>query len=71
VGPSPSSARSDYTLKQGTSLVPMPPADNTPRSRVSAPVRIIGLAVLAILILAVILLALGVFNFEPQGWFKS
>ena len=49
----------------------MPPADNTPRSRVSAPVRIIGLAVLAILILAVILLALGVFNFEPQGWFKS
>jgi hypothetical protein len=34
-------------------------------------VRIVGLAVLGFLILAVILLALGVFNFEPRGWFGS
>ena len=49
----------------------LPPADNTPRSRASASVRVAGLAVLAFLIIAVILLALGVFNFEANGWFGS
>ena len=49
----------------------LPPADHTPRSRASAPVRIAGLAVLIFLIIAVILLALGVFNFEAKGWFGS
>jgi len=31
---------------------------------------LIGYAVLALLILAVILLALGVFDFEQRGWFQ-
>jgi hypothetical protein len=44
--------------------------DPTPRARTSSPVRLIGYAVLALLILAVILLALGVFDFEQRGWFQ-
>jgi len=44
--------------------------DPTPRTRAPSPIRLIGYAVLAFLILAVILLALGVFNFEQSGWFQ-
>jgi len=44
--------------------------DPTPRSGTSRPLRLIGYTVLALLILSVILLALGVFNFEQRGWFQ-
>ncbi|MCW3798603.1 hypothetical protein OMW55_12380 [Sphingomonas sp. BN140010] len=44
--------------------------DPTPRARTSSPIRLIGYAVLGFLILAIILLALGVFNFEQAGWFQ-
>jgi hypothetical protein len=47
----------------------MDPIDNTPRQTSSNTVRIIGTIVVAALVLAVILLALGVFNFEQLGWF--
>ena len=44
--------------------------DPTPRAGTSTPVRIFGTLVVAALVLAIILLALGVFNFEPSGWFN-
>lgn len=48
----------------------MPPVpDPTPRAGTSGTVRLIGTVVIAALILAIVLLALGVFNFEPTGWF--
>jgi hypothetical protein len=41
-----------------------------PESRSSAPVRIAAYVLLAALVIAIILLALGVVNFEQNGWFK-
>ena len=43
--------------------------DPTPRGRTTPAVRLVGTIVVAALILAIILLALGVVNFEPAGWF--
>jgi len=49
----------------------MPSVDHpTPRTQTSGPVRLIGYSVLAFLMLAIILLALGVFNFKQAGSFK-
>ena len=44
--------------------------DPTPRAGTSNAVRIIGTLVVALLVLTVILLALGVVNFEQSGWFN-
>ena len=43
--------------------------DPTPRAKANPAVRIVGTLVVAALVLSIILLALGVFNFEPAGWF--
>lgn len=43
--------------------------DPTPRARAYGPARVLGTIAIAVLVLAIILLALGVFNFEPSGWF--
>ncbi|HVF84241.1 MAG TPA: hypothetical protein VM913_08755 [Sphingomicrobium sp.] len=43
--------------------------DPTPRSGVSGTIRAIGYAVVALLILSIVLLALGVVNFEQIGIF--
>lgn len=49
----------------------MPPInDPTPRTAASSTVRIIGTLAIAALVLAIILLALGVFDFEQSGWFN-
>lgn len=48
-----------------------PIATNAPESKSSKPVRIIGTLVILALVIAVILLALGVFNFEQRGFFGS
>ena len=42
-----------------------PPEAKNPNS-----IRLIGVLVLAALVLAIILLALGVFDFEQRGWFN-
>ncbi len=44
--------------------------DPTPRAGTNIAIRIVGTLVLAALIIAIILLALGVFNFEQSGWFS-
>jgi len=44
--------------------------DPTPRSKASTSIRMIGYAVVALLILSIILLALGVVDFEQRGWFN-
>ena len=46
-----------------------PANDPTPRSKSSATTRLIGTVVIAFLVLAIILLALGVVNFEQLGFF--
>ena len=46
-----------------------PMNDPTPRARAYGPARVLGTLTIAILVLAIILLALGVFNFEAAGWF--
>lgn len=43
--------------------------DPTPRARPNSAVRIVGTLVVAALALSIILLALGVLRFEPDGWF--
>ena len=49
----------------------MPPInDPTPRAGTNGAVKIIGILVLVALVLSIILLALGIFNFEPSGWFN-
>ena len=50
-------------------MAPPPINDPTPRARAYGPARILGTLAIAVLILAIILLALGVFNFEPANWF--
>lgn len=47
-----------------------PRNDPTPRSATNNFLKIAGIAAVAALTLAVILLALGVFNFEQAGWFS-
>jgi hypothetical protein len=44
---------------------------NAPRSKSSAPAKIIGTLVILALVIAIILLATGVFNFEDRGAFGS
>ena len=46
-----------------------PANDPTPRSKSSGGTRIIGTVVILALVLAIILLALGVVNFEQLGFF--
>ncbi len=49
----------------------MPPInDPTPRAGTNGPVKIIGTLVIAALVLSIILLALGIFDFEQSGWFN-
>lgn len=45
-------------------------AYNTPEEKSSPAVRIVGTAVIIALLLAIVLLALGVVNFEASGWFN-
>jgi hypothetical protein len=47
-----------------------PTNDPTPRTRTPTGTRLFGLIVLAFLVIAVILLALGVVNFEQIGFFS-
>jgi hypothetical protein len=42
---------------------------NAPRSRSSGAAKLIGYAVIAFLLIAIILLATGVVNFEQRGFF--
>jgi hypothetical protein len=44
--------------------------DPTPRTAASNTVRIVGTLAVAALVLAIILLALGVVDFEQSGWFN-
>jgi hypothetical protein len=49
----------------------MPPSnDPSPRARTSSTVRLIGTVAVVAFVIAIILLALGVFNFEQSGWFQ-
>jgi hypothetical protein len=47
----------------------MPANDPTPRAKAYGPARLLGTLAIAVLVIAIILLALGVFNFEAAGWF--
>jgi hypothetical protein len=42
----------------------------TPETRAPTPVRTLGLLVVFALLLMVVLLALGVVDFEQRGWFS-
>ena len=50
-------------------IVNHPANDPTPRSKSSGATRLIGTIVIAFLLLAIILLAVGVVNFEQLGFF--
>lgn len=50
-------------------LARTPINDPTPRAPASGTARLLGTIAIAALVIAVILLALGIFNFEPAGWF--
>lgn len=47
-----------------------PRKDPTPRSAASGRTRLFGILAIAGLVLAIILLALGLVDFEQQGWFQ-
>jgi hypothetical protein len=42
--------------------------DQTPEGRTKPSIRLIGTLVIAMLVIAIILLALGVVRFDPSGW---
>lgn len=44
---------------------------NAPRARSSAPAKLIGTLAIIALVIAILLLATGVVNFEQRGWFGS
>lgn len=46
-----------------------PIATNAPRSRSSGPAKILGTLVILFLVIAILLLATGVVNFEQRGVF--
>ena len=43
---------------------------DSPTGRTPGPLKLLGTVAIAALVIAIILLALGVFNFEAPGWFS-
>ena len=43
---------------------------DSPTGRTPSSLRLLGIIAIAALVIAIILLALGVFDFEQRGWFN-